>query len=114
MTGRARIRVGGLRDRVTVQRPTETRAATGQVVRSWADVDTAYARVEYLNAREVYQGEKVSHLAVYRVVIRHRDDVAAAVGKWRLRFEGRAFQIEAAGEADGKREFLELVCVEAK
>lgn len=68
--------VADLRHRVTIQRLDEsTRDAAHQIVPSWVDVVTAWARVEPVTGREFFQAGQVQANVTHRVVLRFRTDV---------------------------------------
>lgn len=81
------LEAGRLRHRVRIERFDYLRDSNGDVVqdpqtgetsRAWIEVDTVWAAIEPLSAREFIQSQAVQSQVTARVVIRQRDDVDAA------------------------------------
>ncbi len=68
---------GELRRRVTLQRRVETRNATGETVWSWQDVETVFARIRSLTARERFMGMQVASEVTVELKIRRCPHVTA-------------------------------------
>jgi SPP1 family predicted phage head-tail adaptor len=102
-------RIGALRHRVRLHRPERTAVAGGTAIIAWKSVGSMFARIEPASGREVVLGDGVAARVTHRVLIRHRDGVAAE-----MRFvEGRrTLEIRAVLDLDGRGRWLECLCEE--
>lgn len=107
------MRAGSLRERVTLQSPTESRsAAYADVQKAWVDVATVWAAFEPLSGRELLLAQQVSSDINVRFRVRYRADVTA---KWRVRYGTRIFQIvQPPIDVGGRRVELHLMCTEVR
>lgn len=71
------MRAGQLRQRVTIESPTETQGSTGAITTTWSEVDTVWAAVEPASGTERWVQSLDVRLAdrMTRVRMRYRDDV---------------------------------------
>lgn len=103
------MRVGQLRERVTVQQFTETRNGIGAAVKSWSDVAEVWAEVRTPSGRELMAAAQMHSVLTHMITIRYRDDITAA-----MRVVWRGVNLEVDGEPfdpDGTRRWLKLRCV---
>jgi SPP1 family predicted phage head-tail adaptor len=99
---------GRLRERVTVQRATETRNALGETVQSWETFAERWASVNGLSSREVLlQGQQQTELS-HRVRMRYVDGMTSTM---RLVWRGRVLEIASLLEHNNRSEH-ELLCTE--
>lgn len=99
---------GRLRERVTVQRATETRNALGETVQSWETFAERWASVNGLSSREVLlQGQQQTEVS-HRVRMRY---VEGMTGTMRLLWRGRVLEISSLLEHANRSEH-ELLCTE--
>jgi head-tail adaptor len=115
------IRAGSLRNRVAIQAPADPEAVGGQdtfgqVTGAWTDVPSAApdglwgANVRFLSGREALVAKQATPEATHAVTMRYG---APATPAHRLVLEdGRVLGVVSAGDPDGRRERLELVCQE--
>jgi len=103
------IDAGQLRERVTIQRPTQTKNGIGEPVPTWADLATVWAHVKDLSGREINAARAVQSEAVKRVTIRWRADLTADM---RVLHNGVVMVITAPPRMVGWKEWLELDCSE--
>lgn len=103
------MRAGQLRERVTLQAPLRTPDGAGGADIGWSEVATLWARVEAQGGGELPAGERLEARARLEVTIRFRADVTPAM---RLVWRGRALDIRASADSDGRRRFLTLDCME--
>lgn len=82
------IEAGELRHRVRLERYEAARDANGEVIQdpvtgatqeAWRPVATVWAAIKPLSAREFIQSAATQSQITARIVIRHRDDVDAAM-----------------------------------
>ena len=108
------MQAGRLRHRVTVQRATERRDSFGQVVKTWADVATVWARVEALSGREYLEARQMQRGTLTRITMRWRGDVTAGNRVQWIDPAGVAhtYDVESVLADDTGRRSLTLMCVE--
>ena len=104
------IDVGKLRERVTIQNPTETYSPSGETTIVWDDVATnIYAEVEGLTSRDIVQAQQANVIASHRIRIRMRPDVSI---RSRVIWRGRTMEVASITER-GIREKIEMLAKEA-
>jgi SPP1 family predicted phage head-tail adaptor len=64
------VRAGELRQRVEIQRRTDTQDSVGQPIPVWSTVATVWARVEPLSGREFFTGQQLAAETDTRITIR--------------------------------------------
>lgn len=99
---------GRLRERVTIQRATETRNSIGETVQTWGTYVERYASVEGLSSREVLQSGQQQTEMTHRVRMRYVDGLKQTD---RILWRGRVLEITSLLE-HGNRSEHELLCVE--
>jgi SPP1 family predicted phage head-tail adaptor len=97
---------GRLRFRLTLEKATASPDGAGGSTLGWTAAATLFADLTPVKAEERQSGEGIYGLTRYRIVIRHRDDVAAGD---RLRLGDRVFSIKSVSDPDEDRRFL--VCL---
>lgn len=82
------IEAGKLRHRVRIERYADLvdssgeviqDQATGEVMRDWVVVDTVWCAIEPLSSKEFIAAQATQSQVTARIVIRHRDDINAAM-----------------------------------
>lgn len=76
------LRAGQLRERVTIQTATTTRANSGSVSQSWADTATVWARVEFDGDLTTEAASSHEEQRRYIVTMRHRSLSVEQRIKW--------------------------------
>ena len=106
------VRAGVLRHRVTIQTPATDQDTWGQPIEGWSDVVTNLpAEVRDIRGREFWQQQQAPGGDVNtRVRIRYRTDLERQM---RVLHLGRALEIEAIIDPDGRMTELHLMCREA-
>jgi SPP1 family predicted phage head-tail adaptor len=101
--------LGTLTDRVQLQRKTTTDEPEGGEVAVFTAIATVWARVRQLSARKAYaddaRGQSITHI----VVMRFRTDLKPGD---RIVYRGRALEIEALADINGRRAYLSCQCAE--
>lgn len=69
------MNIGKLRDRVTIQAPSESRSPSGETTLSWVTVATVWASVDGLSSRDILQAQQANVVATHKIRIRKRSDV---------------------------------------
>jgi SPP1 family predicted phage head-tail adaptor len=101
--------IGRMRERVTIQSPTEVRGRSGQTTLNWdTTLATVWASVEGLSSRDILQAQQANVIATHRIRIRHRDDVTHT---HRIVWRNRTMEIASVTDRMG-RETLELLARE--
>ena len=96
------VAAGELRKRVVFQDYVEVQSVTGAVSPSWVNIITAWARIEPLSGRELYQAQQIYPETTTQITVR------GVVGKMldprmRMLFEGRQFDIIDITDIDERR-----------
>lgn len=96
-----------MRERVTLEAPLRTPDGAGGALVSWVAGATVWAKVEMRDGGEAAVAERLEARAAIRVTIRYRGGVTSEM---RVGWQGRAFNIRAVRDRDGRRRFLVLDC----
>lgn len=105
------MRAGSLRHALTVQQPTETRDATGDVIETWADYCARRAAYEVMGGKEAMAAGLQEQAELrYRVTLRRDPVTAAIVPKMRALLDGRVLDIEQAFDPNGMKRDIHLIC----
>lgn len=101
------INAGQMDQRVTLQQRASGQNALGEVVGSWVDVDTVWAKVEPLRGREYFASGAMQTAVEVRITIRRRADVSTT---WRVLWRGQAHEVVSVIDPRAQGETLELMC----
>jgi len=102
-------RIGSLRRRVVLERPTRAKDGGGGAVETWESVAEVWAMIEAQSGKEAVEADRLTGSRKVDVTIRHREDVAANM---RFRFGDRVLDIRTVLDEDGRRCFLKCECEE--
>jgi len=102
-------RIGGLRRRVVLERPTRAADDGGGAVETWEAVAEVWAMIDAQSGKEGVEADRLSGTRKADVTIRYREDVAPNM---RFRLGDRALDIRAVLDEDGRRRFLKCMCEE--
>lgn len=97
---------GKLRHRVLIQHQVTTKDGDGVEQTAWVDVDTVWASVEPLSAREFIQSGQTQSAVAARITMRYRDGLSPSM---RLIHRGEIFNI--AGLLPDKVSGLEYITI---
>ena len=103
--------LGRLRTRAQLLAPVETADEIGGVARSFSPVASLWCKIEPILGDERYQAGRVEEVVSYRIEMRWRSDVAAAM---RLSIGTRLFEIIASADPNEKRRRLFVLAEEIK
>lgn len=67
------MRIGQMRDRITIQRNEPVRDAIGQPIDNWQDIATVWADVRFLNGKEFIAADKETASVNASIRIRKRE-----------------------------------------
>ena len=101
--------VGGLRHRVTLQRPVRLPADGGTATISWTSAGSLFARIEPIGRREVTLADGIAARVTHKVLIRHREDIGADM---RFTDGNRVLEIRAVLDIEGRRRWMQCLCEE--
>lgn len=101
--------IGGLTDRVQLQRRDLTPEAEGGHVATFVPIVTLWARVTAIGAREAQLADGRSVSISHTVVLRHRTDVRPGD---RFAYRGRHLHVVSAEDLSGRKRFLGCRCAE--
>jgi SPP1 family predicted phage head-tail adaptor len=99
---------GRLRERVTIQRATETRNAIGETTQAWATYAERWASVDGISAREFLTSGQQQTEITHRVRMRYLDGLTSIM---RISWRGRILEIASCLEHANRSEH-ELLCTE--
>lgn len=101
---------GKYRHRVTIERLTESKDATGGLTESWSIVATRWARVVPLSGKESY--DEAHELAVINARIELRADsiTTSITAKDRATWNGAVYDIETPIDVGGLGREIHLMC----
>jgi SPP1 family predicted phage head-tail adaptor len=99
---------GKLRDRVTIQRASESRNARGETVLTWTDYTERWASVDGVSSREALAAGQSQVEMSHRVRLRYVNGLTQSM---RIMWQGRKLEIVSLLE-HGHRSEHELLCQE--
>ena len=105
-----RVRIGDLRQRVSLQSPPATSDGMGGVTGDWTDEAEVWAAVWPVGATEQVQAAQTVMTVSHRVRIRYRSDL---LGSWRVKFGTRFLAIVSIVNPNEAGRLLDLICKEA-
>ncbi len=98
-----RPRIGDLRYRLTLERPTRVSDGGGGAVTTWDFVADVWAAIAPRGGTETIVAEAIAGRSTFSIHMRYRSDVTPDM---RLRLGARIFEILAVSDADDRRRFL--------
>lgn len=105
---------GKYAQRVSIERPTGTRNATGEQTDAWELVRYVWAEVMPMTGREAFRMAQVAPLVTHTVKLRYQAGITSEVmPKHRVKYSGRVLQIESVINVAEANKEIELRCVEA-
>ncbi|MBN8431811.1 phage head closure protein [Microbulbifer salipaludis] len=105
----ARVKIGALRHRVTLQQKVQNASGTGARTETWTDLADIRAEVKPHAARELSAADNRYQETTHQVTIRYRPGVTR---KMRVLFGGRVLEIETVINAMERNRWLHLLCQE--
>src|SRR5262245_54466927 len=105
------MRAGALRHRVEIQAPFETRDDIGGVRQVWMIVGEAWANIEPLRGREVFEAQSIEGRLSHKVHLRGLTELDP---RWRLVWKdaSRAFQLYSVRDLGERHRTIEALCWE--
>lgn len=105
----ARPTIGAMRQRVTLETPTDAQDDVGSFTRLYAPLARLWAQIETPSAAEQFIEQRLEQSRKVVVTIRWRADVQSQM---RFDFRGRKLVIRGVEDIDEKRRFLRCLCEE--
>lgn len=102
------IRIGRMRERVTIQNMIETVNSLGEVQRSYQTVSTVWASVSARNSFEQNQNQRLEMMTAFNITIRNTTDIAPTS---RLLWKSRTLEVTSLLEKFDSS-VLEIVATE--
>ena len=96
---------GALRERVTIEQATRVTDGVGGASTNWSELATVWALVMPQSGRETLTGGRVEAQQSYKIKIRYRDDVTAAM---RVIWMARTLNIRSVMDPDERKHWLVL------
>jgi len=103
------MRIGNLRNYITIQTPTETTDANLEIILTWATFANVWAEITPLVGREYYASKTVNAEISGKVRIRY---LAGVTSEMRIIDGTKTYQIEAVINIDNRNEELVLLVKE--
>lgn len=103
------MRMGKLRNRITIQQVQEARSATGAVMETWVTYAEVWAAVEPLRGREFFASRQMQAQVDARVRIRF---ISGVTPKMRVLWGSRIYLIDAVINPEERGVELQLMCRE--
>jgi SPP1 family predicted phage head-tail adaptor len=94
---------GRLKSRLLLEKPTRTPDGAGGATVTWAEAAALWAELVPLKAEERPRGEGLVDMVLWRIVVRHRDDVVPGD---RFRLGARTFLILAISDVAQDKRWL--------
>lgn len=103
------MKIGKLRQRVTIQEYVATRDSFGAEVPAWTDVATVWASVTPVSGKEYFASAQVNAEVSTKITMRY---LAGITPKMRVVFEARTFEIISVLNFEERDIELNLMCKE--
>jgi SPP1 family predicted phage head-tail adaptor len=91
------IKIGDMRHLATIQAPTETVGATGEVTKTWEDISEVYITLDPLSATERYALDRISATGTHTIRMWANDSLRM---NHRIKLDDRIFYITSIVEMD--------------
>jgi SPP1 family predicted phage head-tail adaptor len=107
-----RVRIGEFRDLATIERPSETKNTVG-MPDGWVEFAKVWVKYGPLSSRprEQVAGNVLESLVNVMVQCRFIEGVTPAM---RIKFDQHVLNIKTVIDLDGRRQYLEMWCVEVE
>lgn len=93
------IKSGSMRERITIEAPTESRSPLGEATLSWATFATVWASVDGLSSREMLQAQQANAIASHKIRIRF---LPGLLHTHRVVWRGRTMEIASVVERENR------------
>lgn len=97
------MRIGDLRDKITIRRRSEAKNAAGGLDLGWTTLaENLWANVVNINSREAVIGGVLQGISYFNITVRYRTDLKASD---QILWKGRELNIVSAEDRFGKRQW---------
>lgn len=105
------MQAGTLRHRVEIQEPFEERDDIGGVRQVWQAVGEAWAHIEPLQGREVFEAQSLEARLSHRITVRGRIPLDP---RWRVVWQGRPFHLYSIRDLDERQRTIVALAMEVR
>lgn len=88
-----------MRERITIEAPTESRSTLGEATLSWAIYSIVWGSVEGLSSREMLQAQQANAVASHKIRIRY---LPGLLHTHRIVWRGRTLEIASVVERENR------------
>jgi SPP1 family predicted phage head-tail adaptor len=109
------VKIGPMRQRVTVQTLSEAQDSYNQKIQSWTDAGTYWASIKNLSGREAVNAKQIKAESTHLVTMRYVGALFTSPGllpSMRLTFNSRIFNILYVNNIDERNREYSLLCQE--
>ena len=102
------MQIGHLDRRVTLQNYSTTRNVYGEVIESYSDYRTVWAKVDFTGGSQSDEFDRITAISKVKFFIRNLD-LADLTEKTRISYDSKLYYIQAINEIEGRDSFLEII-----
>lgn len=100
--------------RISLQRSTETKSASGHPTKSWSTIATIWAKIRTLSGTEKVRNDQVVGLLSMEVTIRYSSDVSGAKVSDRILYGSDTFDIKDVRNVDEQNIEIRMLCTQVQ
>jgi len=104
------VKIGKLRNRVTIEQVAETQDSDGSVIETWSNYAGAQAAIEPISGREYFAAQTTQADVTHRISLRY---VSGVTPKMRVKYGSRVFDILSVININERNRELQLMCRES-
>lgn len=97
--------------RVILQSLTKVQTAEGETTESWSDVDTVWAKIEPLQAKEQWFARQSQATTTHRISLWYQDGIAIT-SRMRAVWKGRTFHFDSVLNVDEANKEIQILATE--
>ncbi|MBI3419259.1 MAG: phage head closure protein [Proteobacteria bacterium] len=101
--------IGEFREKLSLQEETRVADTGGGASLSWSEVASVWGAVEPLSGHENIQGEGLSSVQLYKILLRYRGELGVSM---RVVWDSRVLNIRSLREVDARGRLLEILAEE--
>ncbi|TAL59170.1 MAG: head-tail adaptor protein [Bacteroidetes bacterium] len=102
------MKIGHMRDMVTIQKSTFTQNSHGEEIQTWADYITCWGEIIPTGGREVYQTSIEKAFGDFEVAIRYTSSEISP--NMRLSLSGQTYNIESVVDIGNRHREIHMTC----
>ena len=102
------MQIGHLDRRVTLQNYSTTRNVYGELIESYSDYRTVWAKVDFDGGSQSDEFDRITAISKVKFFIRNLD-LADLTEKTRISYDSKLYYIQAINEIEGRDSFLEII-----